>query len=77
MSFLLRALTLSALLLPLGACGNGETTDPESAADAAAAAEAVAEVLCCGGNCDAPAGYCCSDGTCHGNHDELPLASTL
>jgi hypothetical protein len=31
-------------------------------------------VVCCGGNCDAPAGTCCSDGTCGGNHDELPLA---
>ncbi|MBC8368635.1 MAG: hypothetical protein H8E25_01425 [Planctomycetes bacterium] len=28
--------------------------------------------VCCAGNCDAPAGYCCSDGTCNGNHDMLP-----
>ena len=29
-------------------------------------------VVCCGGACDAPEGYCCADGTCHGNHAELP-----
>ncbi len=33
---------------------------------------APASVVCCAGNCNAPAGYCCSDGTCNGNHDELP-----
>lgn len=34
----------------------------------------VAEVVCCGGSCDAPAGFCHADGTCHGAHAELPIA---
>ncbi|HJM40393.1 MAG TPA: hypothetical protein QGG59_09775 [Planctomycetota bacterium] len=51
----------SAFLLP--ACGSAEE---ESSTEATA--------VCCGGACDAPEGTCCSDGTCHGNHAELPLA---
>jgi|FLOH01.1.fsa_nt_gi hypothetical protein len=85
MCSLLRVLTLAVLLLPLGACGGGETTPLEGAAGAAetvneaatTAAAEVAEVLCCNGKCDAPAGYCCSDGTCHDSHAALPLASAL
>ena len=34
--------------------------------------ESTEAVVCCGGACDAPEGYCCADGTCHGNHAELP-----
>ena len=92
MSSLLRALTLALLLLPLGACGGEETTDVDdaknaienaaddvegAAANATEAADEVAAKICCGGACDTPAGYCCSDGTCKGNHKELPLASSL
>ncbi|MBT3339943.1 MAG: hypothetical protein HOM34_08965 [Planctomycetes bacterium] len=53
----------AALALP--ACSGEESPAPDST-DAAA--------ICCGGKCHTPAGYCCSDGTCHGNHEELPLA---
>lgn len=57
-------------------------TGAEAAADttegaAAEAADEVAAAICCAGNCDAPAGYCCGDGTCGGNHAELKLMSSL
>jgi len=55
-----------ALALP--AC-SGEATETTGGEEAAA--------ICCGGKCDTPAGYCCSDGTCHGNHEELPLAKDM
>lgn len=89
MSSLLRALTLALLLVPLGACGGEETTDADDATNAVEnvaddattkaneASNEVAEKICCGGKCPTPAGYCCSDGTCKGNHEELPLASSL
>ncbi|MGY8758240.1 MAG: hypothetical protein ACKVJZ_02540 [Planctomycetota bacterium] len=45
----------------------------EAPADAPATEVAsTTSAVCCAGNCDAPAGYCCSDGTCNGNHDALP-----
>ncbi|MDP7063346.1 MAG: hypothetical protein QF489_10510 [Planctomycetota bacterium] len=89
MSSLLHALTLALLLVPLGACGGEETTDSDGATNAAEniagdaatkaneAADEVAAKICCDGKCSTPAGYCCSDGTCKGNHEELPLASSL
>jgi len=90
MKSLLRILFLAAMMLPLASCGGGEAnsqedalkTITEGAADASeASAEAAAElgtaageVICCEGTCDAPAGFCHSDGTCHGKHAELPIA---
>lgn len=74
----------AALLLPLAACSSGETEG--TAGDGTAASTATetgaeattttgeAEAICCGGGCDAPAGYCCQDdGTCGGNHEKLPV----
>ena len=52
--------------------GGEEGAGAEEASMNSGAGEAVAAV-CCGGACDAPAGYCCSDGTCNGNHAELPV----
>lgn len=51
-----------------------EETGAETAAGATeASGEVAAEKICCGGGCDAPAGMCCNDdGTCGGNHEELP-----
>ena len=47
----------------------------EASADAAAdMGTAAAEVICCSGSCDAPAGFCHDDGTCNGSHAELPIA---
>lgn len=47
----------------------------EASADAATDLDgAAAAVVCCEGNCNTPAGTCCSDGTCNGKHVELPLA---
>lgn len=88
MKAMLQLLFLAALMLPLAACGGGESEEAtnadtvaeqvneatEAAADQAeAGAEKAAEKICCGGGCDAPAGFCCSDGTCGGNHDKLPI----
>lgn len=88
MKSLLQMLFLAFLMLPLAACGNGESDEgttideaveeveeaTKSAADEAteAGAEAAAAV-CCGGGCPTPAGFCCSDGTCKGKHAELPI----
>lgn len=79
-------LHLVTLLLLMGlvvACGKSEPTDPQgaqedlsqvSAETAEQAGDVAAKKICCGGRCDAPAGTCCTDGTCYGNHEELPLA---
>lgn len=62
--------------------GDGSSTSAASAGETAGESEAgaeatttggEAEAICCGGACDTPAGYCCSDGTCGGNHEELPI----
>jgi hypothetical protein len=91
MKSLLRVLFLAALMMPLASCGGEEPDSAEDAADGAAAAveeatetsaatatdamDAVAEKICCGGSCDAPAGFChAADGTCDGNHKKLPVA---
>ena len=62
-TFLTFFVLAAAFALP--ACSGETLTATQDAAPA---------VVCCGGNCDTPAGTCCSDGTCHGNHAELPLA---
>jgi len=90
MKSLLRILFLAAMMLPLAACAGDEAdtqedalkTITEGAAEASEASAEVAtelgtaagEVICCNGGCDAPAGFCHSDGTCHGAHAELPIA---
>lgn len=90
MKSVLQLIFLAFLMLPLAACGNGESDEgskadeaveqveeaTKSAADEVteAGAEAAADVVCCGGSCDAPAGFCCNDGTCGGNHAKLPIA---
>jgi len=83
MKTMLRLLFLASLMLPLAACGGGESDDNttidnavEQAEEATkTAGEKAAEVVCCGGSCDAPAGFChAEDGTCGGNHPKLPVA---
>jgi len=86
MKTLLRILFFAAMMLPLASCGGGEAdssndalnTITEAAHEASEAADdmgtAAAEVICCDGACDAPAGFCHSDGTCNGAHAELPIA---
>jgi len=54
------ALLALSLSFALPACSGPAPADQEA-------------VICCGGNCAAPAGTCCADGTCHGNHAELPI----
>ena len=86
----LRILFLAALMVPLVSCSGGESdsaddasttvSEVNAATDAVAATvtetlEAAVEAICCeGASCDAPAGTCCSDGTCNGAHRKLPLA---
>lgn len=90
MKTLLRILFLAAMMMPLASCGGeeAETSDDALKAITEAANEAseasadvatelgttAAEVICCGGSCDAPAGTCCSDGTCGDRHAALPIA---
>lgn len=58
------ALFLAAFLF--ASCSSEATPEPAEVDEAPAA-------ICCNGNCPTPAGYCCSDGTCGGNHEELPI----
>lgn len=78
----LSMLLMAMALVALPACSSGEEkpadTGVKSTLDdvtngAENASKDVAEAICCGGACETPAGFCCSDGTCHGGHDELPV----
>jgi hypothetical protein len=64
---LTNTLLICAALVGFMSC-SAEAPSKAGIAEAASADS----VVCCGGNCDAPAGYCCGDGTCGGNHAELP-----
>lgn len=75
-------LLMAVALVALPACSGGEEKPADNATDtiledvtnaAENASKEVAEKICCGGGCPTPAGYCCTDGTCHGGHDELPV----
>ncbi|MBC8368554.1 MAG: hypothetical protein H8E25_01005 [Planctomycetes bacterium] len=65
---LVNTFLISALMLGFASCAGGEK--PGDVAETKVLSE-----VCCGGNCDAPAGTCCNDdGTCGGSHIKLPLA---
>jgi len=77
-------LLLASFLLALPACFGAKAEQTTVATEALQQADDLAEQatvassegveeLCCGGKCEAPAGYCHSDGTCHGNHKEMPV----
>ncbi|MDP6963039.1 MAG: hypothetical protein QGF46_02620 [Planctomycetota bacterium] len=63
----IKSITAGICLLALAACNYGGPAETLATVDSL-------PTVCCKGNCDTPEGTCCSDGTCNGNHIELPLA---